>query len=78
MAARLLQYFDHLEMQMKEGVDQLWKRVMEKIKRPDTKPGVPPAGPHAKPELTDESKTPGAGTLPPPGKSDDGNPAPTG
>jgi hypothetical protein len=27
---------------------------------------VPPAGPHAKPELTDKEKTPGAGTLPEP------------
>jgi hypothetical protein len=26
---------------------------------------VPAAGPHAKPELTDSDKTPGAGTLPP-------------
>ena len=31
----------------------------------------PAAGPHAKRELTDEHKTPGAGTLPEPGKSDD-------
>ena len=26
---------------------------------------MPAAGPHAKPELTDPDKTPGAGTLPP-------------
>jgi hypothetical protein len=26
---------------------------------------MPAAGPHAKPELTDPEKTPGAGTLPP-------------
>lgn len=32
---------------------------------------TPAAGPHAKPELTDNGKTPGAGTLPEPGKSDD-------
>jgi hypothetical protein len=31
----------------------------------------PAAGPHAKRELTDKHKTPGAGTLPEPGKSDD-------
>lgn len=32
---------------------------------------TPAAGPHAKRDLTDPSKTPGAGTLPEPGKSDD-------
>lgn len=32
---------------------------------------TPAAGPHAKPELTDYGKTPGAGTLPGPGKNDD-------
>jgi hypothetical protein len=32
---------------------------------------TPAAGPHGKPELTDDSKTPGAGTLPGPGQSDD-------
>ena len=31
---------------------------------PDPDADHPPAGPHAKPELTDDSKTPGAGTLP--------------
>ena len=31
----------------------------------------PAAGPHAKRELTDKHKTPGAGTLPEPGTSDD-------
>ena len=38
----------------------------------------PAAGPHAKPELMDEEKTPGADTLPPVGESDDGNAQPTG
>ena len=38
----------------------------------------PAAGPHAKPELMDEEKTPGAGTLPPIGESDDSNAQPTG
>jgi hypothetical protein len=35
---------------------------------------MPAAGPHAKPELTDPDKTPGAGTLPPAdkGQQDDG------
>jgi hypothetical protein len=32
---------------------------------------TPAAGPHAKPELTDNSKTPGAGTLPKPGSNED-------
>ena len=37
---------------------------------------LPPEGPHAKPELIDEEKTPGSGTFPKPGNSD--NQAPTG
>ena len=32
---------------------------------------MPAAGPHAKPELTDSNKTPGAGTLPPEDKEQD-------
>lgn len=32
---------------------------------PDPDQQHPAAGPHAKPELMDEEKTPGAGTLPP-------------
>lgn len=32
---------------------------------------MPAAGPHAKPELTDPDKTPGAGTLPPADKGRD-------
>ena len=32
---------------------------------------MPAAGPHAKPELTDPDKTPGAGTLPPVDKEHD-------
>jgi hypothetical protein len=31
---------------------------------PDPAASLPPAGPHARPELTDPAKTPGAGTLP--------------
>ena len=31
----------------------------------------PAAGPHSKPELTDDHKTPGAGTLPKPGTDED-------
>jgi hypothetical protein len=34
-----------------------------------------PAGPHARPDLTDPDKTPGTGMLPEPGTN---NPAPTG
>jgi hypothetical protein len=37
--------------------------------------GVNPAGPHARPDLTDEDKTPGTGMLPEPGTN---NPSPTG
>jgi len=37
-------------------------------KRDENKPSkasdIPPAGPHAKPSLTDNEKTPGAGSLP--------------
>ncbi|GLH81868.1 hypothetical protein SSBR45G_67770 [Bradyrhizobium sp. SSBR45G] len=36
---------------------------------------MPSAGPHARPELTDNDKTPGTGMLPEPG---DANPSPTG
>jgi hypothetical protein len=36
------------------------------------------AGPHNKPELADTRKTPGSGTLPPPGSSDPNDMAPTG
>lgn len=38
-------------------------------------PETYPAGPHAKPELIDENKTPGSGMLPDP---DDPNESPTG
>jgi len=43
---------------------------MEKQK-PAKRDKTPAAGPHAKPELTDNSKTPGAGTLPTPGTNED-------
>ena len=33
-------------------------------KRPSKASEIPPAGPHAKPSLTDHDKTPGAGSLP--------------
>lgn len=43
-------------------------------KRPDK--SMPPAGPHAKPELTDKDKTPKTGMLPDPDQKD--TEAPTG
>ncbi|MFC0242242.1 hypothetical protein [Rhodopseudomonas telluris] len=43
--------------------------------KPDAKQDRNPAGPHSKPELTDESKTPGTGMLSDPG---DSNEAPSG
>jgi len=36
------------------------------IKMAETPPPESPAGPHAREELTDNDKTPGAGTLPEP------------
>lgn len=33
-------------------------------KKPSKASDIPPAGPHAKPSLTDYEKTPGAGSLP--------------
>jgi hypothetical protein len=50
--------------------------MLEQSKDPPPKPpDVPVPGPHARPELLDPEKTPGAGTLPEP---DDPNPSPTG
>jgi hypothetical protein len=45
------------------------KEIREKLK------DMPPAGPHARPELTDYDKTPGSGILPRP---DEDNTQPTG
>lgn len=42
-----------------------------KQKKPEKTEDLPPAGPHDKPELTDEEKTPGAGALPEPGEAED-------
>jgi hypothetical protein len=42
---------------------------------PKSEPDIPVPGPHARPELLDPEKTPGAGTLPEP---DDPNPSATG
>ena len=51
--------------------------MTKKPKDPKLKPepDIPLPGPHARPELIDPEKTPGAGTLPEP---DDPNPSPTG
>jgi hypothetical protein len=46
----------------------------ERLKHPEKEERQPPvAGPHGKEELTDSDKTPGAGTLPPPGSTADGD-----
>ncbi|MGV1958567.1 hypothetical protein ACQZ5G_23350 [Agrobacterium sp. 22-214-1] len=37
---------------------------------PSSPNDIPPAGPHAKPSLTDYDKTPGAGSLPDDGAKD--------
>ena len=39
---------------------------------------IPPAGPHATPELTDEEKTPGSGMLPDPARKPKSTEAPSG
>ena len=41
---------------------QAKNRAFDKQPKPDQK--IPPAGPHDKPDLTDENKTPGSGVLP--------------
>jgi hypothetical protein len=43
----------------------------KKTNRSEGPEKMPAAGPHAKPELTDSDKTPGAGTLPPAYKGQD-------
>ncbi|MDQ8729388.1 hypothetical protein [Bradyrhizobium sp. LHD-71] len=42
------------------------RRDEPESKRPKAPPTdkIPPAGPHAKPELTDKERTPGSGVLP--------------
>ncbi|MCP8938827.1 hypothetical protein NK718_09900 [Alsobacter sp. SYSU M60028] len=46
------------------------RKTARRERRPTEQGGPPPAGPHAKPELTDPDKTPGAGTLPEPRRDD--------
>ncbi|WP_181704026.1 hypothetical protein [Chthonobacter albigriseus] len=43
----------------------------EPTHKPPAKTDMPAAGPHSTPELTDEDRTPGAGTLPDPGEQGD-------
>jgi hypothetical protein len=53
------------------SIDRAWT---SRRRRPITEKKsekIPAAGPHAKPELTDADKTPGAGTLPPADKGPD-------
>ena len=59
-------------------VEQMAKRDGAKLEpESDTKgEALPPAGPHAKPELTDREKTQGSGVLPEP--HEDQTEAPTG
>jgi hypothetical protein len=53
-----------------------WSCMREpKDKREKPVPKENPAGPHARPELTEKEKTPGSGMLPEP---DDSNSGPTG
>jgi hypothetical protein len=53
-------------------------RKPEKLRPPSNdRRELPSAGPHARPELMDAEKTPGAGSLPPIGISKDGNLQPT-
>jgi hypothetical protein len=47
----------------------------DKAEKPARKPDIPLPGPHARPELTNNEKTPGSGMLPDPDKS---NEAPSG
>ncbi|MGY3448580.1 hypothetical protein [Bradyrhizobium sp. USDA 4353] len=51
------------------------RRASDSESRKPANETLPPAGPHARPELTDSEKTPGTGMLPEPG---DSNPSPTG
>ena len=51
------------------------KKPKDPKSKSEPKPDIPPPGPHARPELIDPEKTPGAGTLPEP---HDPNPGPTG
>ena len=75
-------YFLALKRKLAEQTDGFWTRVensmaartldekahdsVETPKHSDPDHALPAAGPHAKPELTDGDKTPGAGTLPSP------------
>jgi hypothetical protein len=56
-------------------------RLLGMDKKPNTKNDgkkMPAAGPHSKPEQVDTRRTPGSGTLAPPGSADPNDMAPTG
>lgn len=80
VAQLIERYFRELRRQLGEQTEAFWMRVESSFaakareeeihdqarQRSDPHEVVPAAGPHAKPELTDYDKTPGAGTLPSP------------
>jgi hypothetical protein len=51
-----------LEARMSE--DKRAQDAVENVEKPAKEGRYPKAGPHAKPELTDNEKTPGTGALP--------------
>jgi hypothetical protein len=55
-----------------KGGREMTKKTKPKTaeKGPSSPSDIPPAGPHAKPSLTDYEKTPGAGSLPDDGAKD--------
>jgi hypothetical protein len=66
---------EHREGSSRVSQDQTEPRSATPEVKPPDAGKMPPAGPHARPELTDKDKTPGSGMLPEP---DDSNPSPTG
>lgn len=64
---------DHGRAQASDGAPHLWRETtMSDVEKPgdterapkDAREAWPPAGPHAKPHLTNPDATPGAGALP--------------
>jgi hypothetical protein len=62
---------------MADGKQQPAKDGKATAREPSDKT-MPPAGPHAKPELTDKEKTAGSGVLPDPARKPKSTEAPTG
>jgi hypothetical protein len=91
MVAGLVErYFLALKRELAKQTDGFWMRVENAVatktpdenihdrveaQQSDADKVLPAAGPHAKPDLTDGERTPGAGTLPSPSdkKADTGN-----